>query len=262
MSVITAESEGGFTPPSAADFWQPLFGTDGNTAITRSMIVILLSVVLIAIPFVLVSRRMQVVPTKGQYLLESVYDFIRDGVAIDLLGEKNFRAFLPLLLTQFMLILVNNVFGIIPPVQFPTMSRIGFPIVLTLITFVVYHYVGIRRRGLGGYFASLMPPGVPGWIAPMVYLLELITFFITRPLTLAVRLFANMFAGHMMLLVFMLGAEYLLLEGAGVVKLAGVASFAMAIIMTFFELLVQALQAYVFVLLTAFYIAGSLADEH
>lgn len=264
MSVtwIAAESGEGFTAPSAADFWQPLFGTDGNFAVTRSMILILISVALIAVPFLMVSQRLRVVPTKGQYFFESVYDFVRNGLALEMLGERHFRPFVPLLLTQFLLILVNNVFGIIPVVQFPTFSRVAFPIVLTVVTFIVYHAVGMRRRGVGGYFKSLMPPGVPGWISPLVYLLELATYFFIRPLTLAMRLFANMFAGHMVLLVFMLGAEYLLLEGAGAVKVAGVASLVMAILMTFFELLVQALQAYVFVLLTTFYIAGALADEH
>lgn len=262
LNVLAAAKSEGFVPPAPADFWQPLFGTDGNFAITRSMIVILLSLIVIIVPFVMTANRLKLVPSKGQYLMESIYDFVRNGLAIDMLGRKDFRPFLPLLLTQFTLILVNNLFGIIPPIQFPTFSRIGFAVALTLVTFVVYHYVGMRKKGVGGYFASMMPAGVPAFAAPIVYLLELITYFITRPLTLAMRLFANMFAGHMLLIVFMLGTQYLLIEAAGPVKIAGIASFLMAIIMTFFELLVQCLQAYVFVLLTTFYIAGSLADEH
>ncbi|MFZ5870652.1 MAG: F0F1 ATP synthase subunit A [Actinomycetota bacterium] len=262
MSLHVLAAEEGFVPPTTGDFWQPLIG-DGAFAITRSMFVIVISVAVIAGFMLLVARNMSVVPGKLQFAGEGLYNFVRNSVAIDILGSRNFRPFLPLLLTQFLLILVNNWFGVIPPIQFPTFGRIGFAVALTLITFVVYHAVGIRRKGLGGYFRGLMPPGIPGWIAPLVYVLELITFFVTRPLTLGMRLFANMFAGHMLMLVFILGGEYMLLEGSNLfVNISSVGAFVMAIVMTFFELLVQFLQAYVFVLLTALYIAGSLADEH
>jgi F-type H+-transporting ATPase subunit a len=252
----------GFVPPTTGDFWQPLIG-DGAFAVTRSMFLMVISVVLIWGFMAVVTNKMSVVPGKLQFAGEGVYNFVRNSIAIDVLGSKQFRPFLPLLLTQFLLILVNNWFGVFPFIQFPTFSRIGFAIAITLITYVVYHAVGIRRKGVGGYFKGLMPPGIPGWIAPFVYVLELMTFFITRPLTLGMRLFANMFAGHMLLLVFILGGEYMLLHGANLfVQVSSVGAFVMGIVMTFFEILVQFLQAYVFVLLTALYIAGSLADEH
>jgi F-type H+-transporting ATPase subunit a len=268
-----AASEDGFEAPGVSDFWQPLFGTDGwgfsesgwgegAFAVTRSSIVMLLSVVLISAALLAVTKRLAVVPGKGQFITEGLYGFVRNGVARDVIGSRDFLRFVPLLFTMFVLILVNNLFGVIPPVQFPTMSRIGFPVALTLVTFAVYHLVGIRKKGLGGYFAGLLPAGLPGWIKPFMFFLELITFFVTRPLTLAMRLFANMFAGHMLLLVFILGGEYMLLHGEGIVPAASFASFLLGIVMTFFEILVQFLQAYVFVLLSAFYIAGSLADEH
>lgn len=252
----------GFTPPTPADFWQPLIG-DGAWAVTRSMIVILLSVALIAGLMTLAMKRMAVVPTKAQFAGEGIYNFVRNSIAIDVIGTREFRPFLPLLLTQFLLILVNNLFGVLPFIQFPTFSRIGFAVAVTLVTYVVYHWVGVRRKGVSGYFKGLMPSGIPGWIAPFVYLLELMTFFITRPLTLGMRLFANMFAGHMLLLVFILGGDFMLLEGANLfINISSFGAFVMGIVMTFFEMLVQFLQAYVFVLLTALYIAGSLAEEH
>ena len=252
----------GFTPPTPADFWQPLIG-DGAWAVTRSMIVIVLSVALIAALMNLAMKRMAVVPTKAQFAGEGIYNFVRNSIAIDVIGTREFRPFLPLLLTQFLLILVNNLFGVVPFIQFPTFSRIGFAVAVTIVTYVVYHWVGVRRKGVAGYFKGLMPSGIPGWIAPFVYLLELMTFFITRPLTLGMRLFANMFAGHMLLLVFILGGEFMLLHGANLfVNISSFGAFVMGIVMTFFEMLVQFLQAYVFVLLTALYIAGSLAEEH
>lgn len=259
--VLAVEGEG-FSPPTPADFWQPLIG-DGAFAITRPIFLALISVALLVWALAMVTRNMSVVPGKLQFAGEGVYNFVRNSIAIDVMGRKEFRPFLPLLLTQFLLILLNNWFGVIPFIQFPTFSRIGFAIAVTLITYVVYHWVGIRRKGVGGYFKGLMPAGIPGWVAPFVYLLELMTFFITRPLTLGMRLFANMFAGHMLLLVFILGGEYMLLHGANLfVNVSSIGAFVMGIVMTFFEILVQFLQAYVFVLLTALYIAGSLADEH
>jgi F-type H+-transporting ATPase subunit a len=251
-----------FEPPGASSFWQPLIG-DGPFAITRTMFVISLSVVLIAVVMIRSARGLQLVPGKAQFAVEGLYGFVRNSVAIDFIGRAAFRPYMPLLVTIFLLLLVNNVAGIIPFVQFPTFSRVAYPIALTLVVYVVYHAIGIRRKGLGGYLSGLMPPGVPTLLVPLVYLLELLTYFVTRPLTLSLRLFANMFAGHVVLLVFALGGEFLLLEGSNpLIRAASVGSFAMAILMTLFELLVQVLQAYVFVLLTAYYIADALAEEH
>jgi F-type H+-transporting ATPase subunit a len=142
------------------------------------------------------------------------------------------------------------------------MSRIGIPIALTLVVYVTYHYIGIKRVGLGAYFKNLVPAGLPGWIVPVIFVLEVITFFITRPLTLALRLFGNMFAGHLLLLLFITGGEYMLIHGGPGIKIAGVGSFVMAFALTAFEMLIEFLQAYIFTLLAAMYIAGSLADEH
>jgi F-type H+-transporting ATPase subunit a len=116
--------------------------------------------------------------------------------------------------------------------------------------------------GGGAYFKNLVPAGLPAWIVPVIFPLELITFFITRPLTLALRLFGNMFAGHLLLLLFITGGEYMIIHGGIGLKIAGVGSFAMAFVLTIFEILIEFLQAYIFTLLAATYIAGSLVDEH
>jgi F-type H+-transporting ATPase subunit a len=207
------------------------------------------------------SKRAAVVPTKGQWMLEGFYNFSRNGIARDMIGSREFLRFVPLLFTLFSLILVNNLFGIMPPIMFPTMSKIGFPIALTLVVYVVYHAIGIKKHGLGGYFAHMLPAGLPGWIKPVIFVLELITYFITRPLTLALRLFGNMFAGHMLIVLFVSAGAYFITQGV-LFKLLSVPTFAMAAVMTLFEALVQFLQAYVFTLLAASYIAGALADDH
>jgi F-type H+-transporting ATPase subunit a len=258
--VLAAAGEG-FQPPGVEDFWQPLFG-HGAFAITRPMIVFVLSGVLVTVVLLAATRRLSVVPGKGQMATEAVYNLVRNSVARDIIGSRHFRPYLPLLFALFVLILVNNLFGVIPPVQYPTMARIGFPMALTLVVFVLYLAIGVRRKGVVGYIKSLVPPGLPAWIVPLVFFLELLTYFFTRPVTLALRLFGNMFAGHILLLLMVLGGEYMLLHGGPALKVMSVGPFAMSFVLTIFELLVEFLQAYIFTLLAALYIAGSLADEH
>jgi len=187
---------------------------------------------------------------------------VRNGLARDIIGSKDFLRFVPLLFSLFVVILVNNLFGIIPPIQFPTMGRVAFPIALTLVVFVIYHLLGIRKHGVVGYFKALVPAGLPRPIIPFIFVLEVFTFFVTRPLTLALRLFGNMFAGHLLLLLFITGGEYMFSSGGLGLKVAAAGSFVLAFVMTVFEALIEFLQAYIFTLLAATYIAGSLADEH
>jgi F-type H+-transporting ATPase subunit a len=261
LGSFAAAGGGGYQTPTTAEFYQPLWG-DGPLALTRPSVVIVASVGLIAWWLIATTKQAAIVPSKGQWVTEGVYGFIRNGVARDIIGSKDFLRFVPLLFSMFVLILVNNLFGVIPPVQFPTMSRIGFPIALTAVVYVVYHFIGIRRVGLGAYFKNLVPGGLPGWIVPVIFFLEVITFFVTRPLTLALRLFGNMFAGHLLLLLFITGGQYMIINGGIGLKIAGGGSFIMAFVLTIFEILIEFLQAYIFTLLAATYIAGSLADEH
>lgn len=263
MSAIAAAEEG-FEAPGVPDFWQPLFGTSGPFAVTRSILVFAFSVLVLCVVLVRATRRLEIVPSRGQMLTEAAYGFVRNTVARDVIGSKDFLRFVPLLFSLFTIILVNNVFGIVPVIQFPTMSRIGFPVALTLIVFVLYHALGVRKHGLGGWFAKMaLPPGVPLGVKPLLFLLELLTYFFTRPVSLALRLFGNMFAGHIILLLFILGGEYLVIEsGKPVYAVAGIVSWLMAFVMTLFELLVEVLQAYIFTLLAALYIADALSEEH
>jgi len=265
VSILLAAGESGFEAPTTSDFWQPLFGTDGPLAVTRASIVVLLSVGLISWWLLATTRKAAVVPTRGQFFTESVYGLVRNGLGRDIIGSHDFLRFVPLLFSMFVLILVNNLFGVIPPLQFPSMSRIGFPAALTLIVFFVYHYLGFKKDGFGGYLKKIsVPPGVPAWVLVLLVPLELAQYFLIRPVTLALRLFGNMFAGHILLLLCALGGEHLLFGSGGPgMKVAGVAAYAGGFVMTLFEGFVEFLQAYVFTLLSALYIAGSLAaDDH
>ena len=260
-SLVRLSAEGeGFVPPSSNDFnLPPIFGENAYT--TKPIFMVFFSVILISVFFIAASRKAAIVPSKLQFAGESIYAFVRNDLARDVIGHE-FMRFVPYLFTLFTFILTNNIFGIVPLLQFPAMSRVSFPYVLAVFTFVVFHYVGIRKQGLGKYIKEIMfMPGVPKPVYILLTPIELATFFLVRPLTLSLRLFANMFAGHLLLLVFIMGGDHLL-KGVIGLKLVSPFAFAFGIGLTFFEFMVQCLQAYIFTLLTALYIAGALADEH
>ena len=259
LLALSAEGEE-FVPPSSKDFvLPPIFGDNAFT--TKPIFLIGLSVVLISIFFVLSARKAAVVPSKFQFAGELVYGFVRKDLGEEILGHE-FKRFMPYLFSLFTFILVNNIFGIVPFIQFPTFSRISFAYVLGIITFIVFHYVGVRKQGIVKYVKDILfMPGVPKPVYILLTPIEIATYLIVRPLTISLRLFANMFAGHLLLMIFILGGEHLL-QGAIGLKLVSPFAFAFGIALTFFEFLVQCLQAYIFTLLTALYIAGGLADEH
>jgi F-type H+-transporting ATPase subunit a len=136
------------------------------------------------------------------------------------------------------------------------MSQIAFPAALMLMVYITYTFLGIKHQGLGGYFRNMIPGGVPGGILVILAPVEILQYIIVRPFTLAVRLFANMFAGHMLLLIFSTGAVYLISRPPFVF---GGVSFIVAVVMTGFELVIDVLQAYIIVVLTAAYIGGAVA---
>jgi F-type H+-transporting ATPase subunit a len=256
-------------PPTPGTFWQPwvvfgeiqLFGMDMTLAITRPMVVLTLSMLLIGLWLHLSTRRVATVPGKSQWFTEQVHGFVRNGVARDMIGSQHYLPYVPFLFSLFVVILFNNWAGIIPPVNLPTFGRVGMAIALVLIVYVLYHAIGFRRHGFLGYFKFMVPAGLPVAVIPFVFILELMTFFITRPLTLSLRLFGNMFAGHMLVLVVTLGAWELFTSG-GLMTVLAFPTWIGALLVFVFEALIQAIQAYVFILLTASYIGAALADDH
>jgi F-type H+-transporting ATPase subunit a len=249
-----------FVPPGAGDFnLPPIFGD-----VTKPMILLVLSVVIILAFFLIASRNLKIVPTKFQFLAESVYDFGRNNIAREQIGSKDFRPFVPLILSLFTFILVNNLFGLIPLIQFPTMSHFGFPLALSLlVVYPTYHFVGFKRHGLHYLKKELIPAGAPKVIAyTLIAPVEAFLKFFMNPITLAIRVFAAMFAGHLILLLFTVAGEYLLIEAGGVFKPISVISWIFAIAMTFLEALIQVVQAYIFALLSASYIGMALASDH
>ena len=229
--------------------------------INKLTILVWIAVVVIAAFFLAATRRPQLVPGRAQWMAEETYGFIRKGVGEEVIGADGIR-FAPYLATLFLFILITNLFGIIPVAQISPNSHIAYPAFLAGITWILYNYIGIRKQGFFAYFRGIMfPPGIPWPIYIILAPIEFVSTILVRPVTLAVRLFANMFAGHLILLVFTLGGVYLL-SVHNFSRIFSAPAFLMAIVLTFLELIVQVLQAYVFVVLTASYVQGSLAEEH
>jgi F-type H+-transporting ATPase subunit a len=267
VAVLAAEGgeDTGFQAPTIEEFYpEPLasFSLLGiDFEITRITVILWIATAAIVALLVAAVRKPSIVPGKLQFLGESGYSVVRDGMARDVIGPKGLP-FAPFLGAVFFFILANNAMSIIPFAQISPNSKFAIPLVLAVITWIIYNWVGIREQGAGKYFKdAAIPPGVPIGALILVTPIELLQVFIIRPFTLAVRLFANMFAGHMLLVVFSLGATFLLTAG-GIFPVFGVASFLMAVVMTFFEILVIVLQAYVFTVLTSTYLAGSIEPAH
>ena len=258
---LAAEGEG-FTPPGPRDFEFPALFGDG-TFFTKPMLIVVLSTLLIAVFFAVAARRAQRVPGKVQFAGEAAYGFVRNSIALDAIGKEGLR-YVPYLATLFFFIAVNNIFGIVPLFQLPATSKIAIPLFLAVISCLIFNAIGIRRMGLGGYFKAMMfPPGIPKPVYVLLAPIEFISTILIRPLTLCLRLTLNMFAGHLVLLLFVLGGEYLLRDYGGVVGIgSGIVAILGSIVLTFFEAFVQLLQAYVFTLLSALYIGGALLEEH
>jgi F-type H+-transporting ATPase subunit a len=254
----------GFVAPGPGDFKLPDILHGNQVLLTKASFLLLLGGLLAVGLLLGAIRKGAVVPGKLQFAGEQAYSFVRDGIARDTIGERDFRTYVPLLTSLFFFVLINNLFGIIPFLQFPSFSRAGFAYGLAGLVWLIYNFVGARRHGLLGYLKlQTVPADVPGWILPLLVPLEFLSNLIIRPITLSLRLFANMFAGHLLLLLFAGGADYLLIHATGpLVKPAGVFSFIMGVLVGFLEIVVEFLQAYVFTLLTASYIAGALADQH
>jgi F-type H+-transporting ATPase subunit a len=253
-------------PPvtEGADF--SLFGI--AMPITRVVTLSFFAVLVLCLFFVLALRKPKLVPGRTQFFAEAVYGFVRDQVARDVIGPEGVR-FASYLASLFVFIFAMNFYEILPFAQLPVTGRIAYPTVLAAVTLVLFVVVGIRRQGAGKYFKErLFPPGVPKGLYVLLTPIEFISTFIFRPFTLAVRLFANMFAGHLLVLIFFLGALYMwsVASFSDVTSAAqyafGTLSFLLGIVVTFFELLIISLQAYIFVILTSVYLAESLAEEH
>jgi F-type H+-transporting ATPase subunit a len=198
-----------------------------------------------------------------QYAAEAGYGFVRNSMGRDIIGTTDFMRYVPYLFALFFFVLVNNLFATIPFIEFPTFSRSGMVYGLALLSWVIYNAAGIAKHGFAGYFKlQSVPSGIKGPILLLLVPLEFMSNILVRPVTLALRLFANMFAGHLLLILFALGGEFLLFHGSTLVKPVGVLTWLLFLAIAGLELLVQFLQAFIFTILTSLYISSAIAEEH
>ncbi len=255
----------GFPAPNAEIFtFDPyyefdLFGI--RFSVDKPTILLLFTVIILVVFFWAAFAKPKLVPGKTQSIGELGYLFVRDQIGREIIGKDGDR-FVPFLMALFFFVWMNNVWGIIPFAQFPVNSLFVFPVVLAVVVWLVYMYLGLRHQGPIKFFTNMMfPPGVPKPVYVLLAPIEFISNVIIRPFTLAIRLFANMFAGHLLLTIFTVAAFYL--ASPSIIGVLGsITSFGVTVILTGFEFVIQALQAYIFALLTAVYIAGSLHAEH
>ncbi len=271
LSAATPSAEE-FTPPGPGDFNLPPIGPGGEfeflgqsmyAGVTKPMLQLVLAAALVFWFFYAASKQRSMVPSRLQFAGEGAYGFVRNTIGRDIIGSQDFMRFVPYLTALFFFILINNFFGSIPFIQFPTLSRSGMVYGLALLSWVIYNAVGIKKHGFGGYMKlQTVPAGIKGPMLLLLVPLEFMSNILVRPVTLALRLFANMLAGHLLIILFAVGGEYLLIHGAGLIKPVGILAWVLFLAISFLEILIQFLQAYVFVLLNAMYISGALADEH
>jgi len=249
--------------PGEDDFnFAPIWNVPWLSWLNKPMLQLIIAAVLVIVIWLVAARRLKVRPTKGQFFFEFVYDFIRNGVGRDMIGPE-YKRWVPLLVGMFSLIVINNWFGEIFLLMFPTFSNIGYVYGMVILVYCVYVGAGIQAHGAGYLKKALVPPGLPVYMYPIVIPLEFISAFITRPVTLSVRLFANMFAGHLVVLVFVTGGSFLVTYAGNLVyNLAGGLSLIMSMAILGLELFIGFLQAYIFTILTASYISTSISEEH
>ena len=232
--------------------------------VNRTMILIGLAALIVIALLWFGLRRRSLVPSKFEAAIEALVVYIRDEVAVGIIGPKDGATFFPYLLAIFMFILVGNLFEISPLINFPITSRIALPAFMALLTWVIFIFMGFKRQGLAYVGHIVWPPGVPTGLKPLVGIIEFVSVFLIRPFSLAVRLFANLVAGHVMLTL-LLVSGYVFITSVGDIgakALVGVGWFALGLGIYAFELLVAVLQAYIFTLLSAVYIQTSVHPEH
>jgi F-type H+-transporting ATPase subunit a len=247
----------------------------GPLDLNKGVLYVVIAAALTVITMVYIANRMQARPNRTQTAVETVYAFIRDDIVGGNMDDKMARKWFPFLATLFFFIWFSNLIGYIPlptntaekidigPFEIPAFAlyaataNISIPLVLALVVFVSFNVEGIRAKGFVGYLKSLIPEGVSGAGAAPLFVLELVSNFM-RLLSLSVRLFANILAGHLIIL-FMSGGLAVLLG----LEVLGVFTLPAGVILYLFELgLVATLQAFIFATLSAIYLGGAVAEGH
>ncbi len=230
----------------------------GPWGVTQYIIWLFIALAVVFAVVLIAGKKLTLVPNnKFVNMVEFGYQFVRRNVAEDVIGH-GYKAHLPFLATLFFFILICNILGLVPGFKTSTGS-ISCTWALAAVSFIYFNYYGLKTSGLLGYMKSLCPSGVPGPMRPIIWFLEFFSMVI-RVLTLAVRLYGNMLAGHMVLAVFGIATtcfvQAALFSGTMdlIAGLPSIAWFLLLVIMYAMECLVAFIQAFVFAILSASYI--------
>ena len=224
----------------------PIHVGNVNLSFTNSALYMFIATALIILFMLKATSRKLLIPSRTQMIAESVYQFINNLIEGSI-GHEG-KKFFPLIFSLFTFILLCNCLGM-TPYSFTATSQVAVTLSLAIMCFFIITIYAIIRNGFGGFIHMFLPSGVPIWMAPIIFVIELFSFLI-RPITLSVRLFANMVAGHVLLKVI---AGFIISLGA-----LGALPFLFSIVMTGFELFVAVLQAYIFSVLVCAYLSETM----
>jgi F-type H+-transporting ATPase subunit a len=258
----------GFTVPEVSELlgFKPFFSfaVGGITFhVTFVTVLMFLLSFLIGGLFIAAFRRANVVPSPMQNVFEAAIDAVRENIVLPTIGPEGDN-WLPFLASMFFFVLALNLMEVIPGINFPITSHMAIPAFLSLMVYVIFNVVGIAKQGVGAYFKGILfPPGVPKPIYIILTPIEFASTFIFRPLTLAVRLFANMMAGHVMLTIFFLASGYFLYRSESMfLHVLTPFPVILAVVLVIFEMFIGLIQAFIITILSAVYIGGALHPEH
>ncbi len=250
-----------------ANYWQPIPGGPKiqfgewkvfgiNMGLSLHVVMLFIAAALLILLLLPASKRKGGLAPRGRFahMIEAFVVFIRDEVVKPNLGEKDTRKWLPFFLTIFFFLLTLNLIGLIPGFGTAT-SNINFTAAFALMIFAVFNLSGIRSNGVVHYFTGLIPPGLPFWLLPLMAVIEIVGLF-TKAVALALRLFANMTAGHA--LIFSLLGLIIVFKS----HLAALPLVPFTLFIYLIEILVAFLQAYIFTLLASLFIGQAVHQEH
>ncbi len=237
--------------------WPAAFGEGTIFAFNKIALISVLAMLIPTIGFL--ASKKNLVPSGLQNIVEGSVELVENEVVLPAIGPEGKR-YTPFLLTIFLFVFFGNIFEVIPGFQMPANARMANPMFLGLLVLGVFVFIGFKYHGLSYLTGIIWPHDVPVLLRPLVGLIEFLSTFILRPFGLAVRLFANMLAGHILLVTF--GVLCITVAAGGLLAILLAVTFPMLVLLTGFEVFVSFLQAFVFALLTAVYIDTSLHPAH
>lgn len=242
-----------------------------HMSISKVVVYLWISAVIVFLLCYTIAKAVSIMPSRKQVAFEGLYEYIRDNLVAAVMPREAVKAWFPYLLTLFLFILVNNLIGLVPlPFKmshevgglpeftaYAATSNIGVTLGLAMLTFGMTHFMGIKHNGGIGYFKNWVPATAPAVLKPVLFLIHAVSE-VFRLLSLSVRLFANLLAGHIMILVFY---SLIFMLSTATLFLAVLIEFGVLAI-SGFEIFVALIQAYIFAILSAVYIGGAIHQEH